>query len=231
MAGRVTLYIYFLRPDRQGPTLGPTHALTKKASLSHIYHFAKIQLFACFTSQRTLFSHEVKNGHKHSQLPLSTLRHAAPAALFQHDRGQKTDCWRGAATTKKTSDSTKGSNRMRPTIPQKAGTKKTPEGTANKRSALRSPMKHAATSYAVRCDGRCSALRQSVGQLKISAKPMKRGILLGQQPPAHALQTAPKQRQESKQASPDASIITSNTSSQTGSRPCAPRSCRAWRRS
>lgn len=157
---------------------------------------------------------------------------------------------------------------MRPTIPQKAGAKKTPEGTANKRSALQSPTQHAATSYAVRCDGRCSALRQSVrntivrrGTQKdapgsrspakedrfscITPMPMvpialsaqnirqadERGILLGQQPPAHALQTAPKQRPESKQACPDASAITSNTSSQTGSRPCAPRSCRAWRRS
>lgn len=231
MARRVTLYIYFLRPDRQGPTLGPIHALTKKASLSHIYRFAKIQLFACFTSQRTLFSHEAKNGRRHGQLPSSTHRHAASSALFQYDRGQKTDCWRGSTTIEKASDSTKGNSRMKPAIPQKAGAEKAPEGTANKRSALRSPTQHAATSYAVRCDGRCSALRQSVGRLKISAKPMKRGILLGQQPPAHALQTAPKQRPESKQASPDASVITSNTSSQTGSRPCAPRSCRAWRRS
>lgn len=231
MAGRVTLCIYVLRPDRQGTTLGPIHALTKKASLSHIYHFAKIQLFACFTSQRTLFSHEVKNGHRHSQPPFPSHRHAASSALFQYDRGQKTDCWRSSTTIVKASDGTKGNNRMRPAIPQEAGTKKAPEGTANKRSALRSPTQHAATSYAVRCDGRCSALRQSVGRLKISAKPMKRGILLGQQPPAHALQTTPKQRPESKQACPDASAITSNTSNQTGSRPCAPRSCRAWRRS
>lgn len=108
MAGQVKLYIYFLRPDRQGPTPGPIHALTKKASLSHIYHFAKIQLFACFTSQRTLFSHEVKNGHRHCQPPLHALRHAASAALFQHDRGRKTDCFRGSTTIEKASDSTKG---------------------------------------------------------------------------------------------------------------------------
>ena len=230
MAKWVTLYIYFLRPDRQGPTLGPIHALTKKASLSHIYRFAKIQLFACFTSQRTLFSHEAKNGHRHGQLPLPTLRHAASSALFQYDRGQKTDCWRGSTTIVKASDSTKGNSRMKPAIPLKAGAEKTPEGTANKRSALRSPTQHAATSYAVRCDGRCSALRQSVGAAQNICQADEREILLGQQPPAHALQTASKQRPESKQTCPDASVITSNTSSQTGSRPCAPRSCRAWRR-
>lgn len=230
MARRVAFYIYFLRPDRQGPTLGPIHALTKKASLSHIYHFAKIQLFACFTSQRTLFSHEAKNGHRHGQLPLPTHRHAASSALFLYDRGQKTDCRRGSTTIEKASDSTKGNSRMKPAIPQKAGAEKAPEGTANKRSALRSPTQPAATSYAVRCDGRCNALRQSVGAAQNICQADKRGILLGQQPPAHALQTASKQRLESEQACPDASIITSNTSNQTGSRPCAPRSCRAWRR-
>lgn len=179
MARWVTFYIYFLRPDRQGPTLGPIHALTKQAPLSHIYRFAKIQLFACFTSQRTLFSHEAKNGRRHGQLPLSTHRHAASSALFQYDRGQKTDCWRGSTTIVKASDSTKGNSRMKPAIPQKAGAEKTPEGTANKRSALRSPTQHAATSYAVRCDGRCSALRQSVRAAQNIRQADERGILLG----------------------------------------------------
>ena len=76
----VTLYIYFLRPDRQGPTLGPIHALTKKASLSHIYHFAKIQLFACFTSQRTLFSHEAK---KRSQAQATAFVHTPPRSIVR----------------------------------------------------------------------------------------------------------------------------------------------------
>lgn len=147
MAKWVTLYIYFLRPDRQGPTLGPIHALTKKASLSHIYHFAKIQLFACFTSQRTLFSHEVKNGHRHCQPPLHALRHAAPAALYQHDRGQKTDCRRGSATMKKAGDSTKetiGRSRQ-----------------SHKKRVQRKLQKGQKTN-AVRCEAQCSTLQQNM---------------------------------------------------------------------
>ena len=231
MAGRATLYIYVLRPDRQGQTLGPIHALTKKASLSHIYRFAKIQLFACFTSQRTLFSHEVKNGHRHGQPPLPTLRHAALSTLFQHDRGQKTDCWRGSTTMEKAGNSTKGtigrsrqSHRKRVQRKLQKGQETNAVRCEAQRSTLQQAMQCAAMADAAHCVSRS-------GRLKISAKPMKRGILLGQQPPAHTLQTASKQRPESKQACPDASAITSNTSNQTGSRPCAPRSCRAWRRS
>lgn len=147
MAGRATLYIYVLRPDRQGPTLGPIHALTKKAPLSHIYHFAKIQLFACFTSQRTLFSHEVKNGRRHSQPPLPTLRHTALSALFQHDRGRKTDCRRGSTTIKKASDSTKetiGRSRQ-----------------SHRKRVLRKLQKGQQTN-AVRCDAQRSTLQQAM---------------------------------------------------------------------
>lgn len=173
MAGRVKLYIYFLRPDRQGPTLGPIHALTKKASLSHIYHFAKIQLFACFTSQRTLFSHEVKNGHRHGQPPLSTHRHTAPAALSQHDRGQKTDCWRGSTTTKEASDSTKGtigrsrqSHRKRVRRKLQKGQQTNAVRCEAQRSTLQQAMQCAAMADAAHCVSRS-------GRLKISAKPMK----------------------------------------------------------
>lgn len=173
MAGRATLYIYFLRPDRQGPTLGPIHALTKKASLSHIYHFAKIQLFACFTSQRTLFSHEAKNGHRHSQPPLPALRHTAPVALFQHDRGQKTDCRRGSTTIKKASDSTKGtigrsrqSHRKRVQRKFQKGQQTNAVRCKAQRSTLQQAMQCAAMADAAHCVSRS-------GRLKISAKPIK----------------------------------------------------------
>ena len=147
MARRATLYIYFLRPDRQGPTLGPIHALTKKASLSHIYHFAKIQLFACFTSQRTLFSHEVKNGHRHSQPPLPTLRHAASSALIQYDRGQKTDCCRGSTTMKKAGDSTKGTiGRSR----------------QSHRKRVQRKLQKGQQTNAVRCEAQRSTLQQAM---------------------------------------------------------------------
>lgn len=169
----VTLYIYFLRPDRQGPTPGPIHALTKKASPSHIYHFAKIQLFACFTSQRTLFSHEAKNGHRHGQPPFPSHRHAAPAALFQHDRGQKTDCWRGVTTTKKASDSTKWtigrsrqSHRKRVQRKLQKGQQTNAVRCEAQRSTLQQAMQCAAMADAAHC------VSQS-GRLKISAKPMK----------------------------------------------------------
>ncbi len=165
MAGRATLYIYFLRPDRQGPTLGPIHALTKNASLSHIYHFAKIQLFACFTSQRTLFSHEAKNGHRHSQPPLPTLRHAAPAALFQHDRGQKTDCWRGSTTIVKASGSTKGatgrcrqSHRKRVQRKLQKGQQTNAVRCEAQRSTLQQAMQCAAMADAARCVSRSGIL-------------------------------------------------------------------------
>lgn len=173
MAGRVKLYIYFLRPDRQGPTLGPIHALTKKASLSHIYHFAKIQLFACFTSQRTLFSHEVKNGRRHRQLPLSTHRHAASSSLFQHDRGQESDCCRGSATMEKASDSAKGtigrsrqSHRKRVQRKLQKGLQTNTVRCEAQRSALQQAMQCAAMADAAHCVSRS-------GRLKISAKPMK----------------------------------------------------------
>lgn len=173
MARRVAFYIYFLRPDRQGKTLGPIQALTKQAPLSHIYHFAKIQLFACFTSQRTLFSHEVKNGHRHGQLPLSTLRHTAPAALFQHDRGQKTDCCRGSATMEKASDSTKGtigrsrqSHRKRVQRKFQKGQQTNAVRCEARRSTLQQAMQCAAMADAAHCVSRS-------GRLKISAKPMR----------------------------------------------------------
>lgn len=173
MARRVTLYIYFLRPDRQGPTLGPIHALTKKDPLSHIYHFAKIQLFACFTSQRTLFSHEVKNGHRHGQPPLPALRHAAPAALFQHDRGQESDCCRGSATMEKASDSAKGtigrsrqSHRKRVQRKLQKGQQTNAVRCEAQRSTLQQAMQCAAMADAAHCVSRS-------GRLKISAKPMK----------------------------------------------------------
>lgn len=165
MAGRVTLYIYFLRPDRQGPTLGPIHALTKKASLSHIYQFAKIQLFACFTSQRTLFSHEVKNGHRHSQPPLPTLRHAALSALFQYDRGQKTDCCRGSATMEKASDSTKWtigrsrqSHRKRVQRKLQKGQKTNAVRCEAQRSTLQQAMQRTAMADAAHCVSRSGIL-------------------------------------------------------------------------
>ena len=173
MAGRVTFYIYFLRPDRQGPTLGPIHALTKKASLSHIYRFAKIQLFACFTSQRTLFSHEVRNGHRHGQLPLSTHRHAASSSLFQHDRGQKTDCWQDSTTIEKASDSAKGtigrsrqSHRKRVQRKLQKGQQTNAVRCEAQRSTLQQAMQCTAMADAAHCVSRS-------GRLKISAKPMK----------------------------------------------------------
>lgn len=173
MARRVKLYIYFLRPDRQGPTLGPIHALTKKASLSHIYRFAKIQLFACFTSQRTLFSHEAKNGRRHGQPSLPTHRHAAPSALFRYDRGQKTDCWRGSTTMKKAGDSTKGtigrsrqSHRKRVQRKLQKGQQTNTVRCEAQRSALQQAMQCAAMADAAHCVSRS-------GRLKISAKPIK----------------------------------------------------------
>lgn len=53
---------------------------------------------------------------------------------------------------------------MKPAIPRKGGAEKAPKGTANKRSALRSPTQHAATADAARCDGQCTALRQQAGR-------------------------------------------------------------------
>ena len=165
MARWVTLYIYFLRPDRQGPTLGPIHALTKKDPLSHSYHFAKIQLFACFTSQRTLFSHEAKNGHRHGQLPLSTHRHAAPSALFQYDRGQKTDCSRGSATMRKAGDSTKEtigrsrqSHRKRVQRKLQKGQETNAVRCEAQRSTLQQAMQCAAMADAAHCVSRSGIL-------------------------------------------------------------------------
>ena len=173
MARRVAFYIYFLRPDRQGKTLGPIQALTKQAPLSHIYRFAKIQLFACFTSQRTLFSHEAKNGHRHGQLPLSTHRHTASSALFQYDRGQKTDCWQGSTTIEKASDSTKGtagrsqqSHRKRVQRKLQKGQQTNAVRCEAQRSTLQQAMQCAAMADAAHCVSRS-------GRLKISAKPMK----------------------------------------------------------